>query len=84
MLPFDEASGGPPADVWSYGRHVTLTLLTVYALRVIATFGSPPTVDSGHQAAPLAEPDIDETWITVPARVGDRAEQQAGPGLSTT
>jgi hypothetical protein len=38
VLSFGEASGGPPAEVWSFGRHVTLTLLTVYALRMAAVF----------------------------------------------
>ena len=30
--------GSPPAELWSFGRHVVLTLLGVYALRMAAVF----------------------------------------------
>lgn len=32
------ASGDPPAEVWSFGRRVTISLLTVYAMRMAAVF----------------------------------------------
>lgn len=38
VLSFGEASGRPPAELWSFGRRVTLSLLTVYALRMAAVF----------------------------------------------
>jgi hypothetical protein len=38
VLSSGETSGRPPAEVWSFGRHITLTLLTVYALRMAAVF----------------------------------------------
>jgi hypothetical protein len=31
-------SGHPPAELWSFGRSVTLSLLTVYAMRMAAVF----------------------------------------------
>jgi hypothetical protein len=33
-----DASGAPPAEVWSFGRRVTISLLTVYAMRMAAVF----------------------------------------------
>ena len=38
VLSFEETSGRLPAEVWSFGRRVTLNLLTVYALRMAAVF----------------------------------------------
>jgi hypothetical protein len=38
VLSFGEASGRPPTEVWTFGRQITLSLLTVYALRMAAVF----------------------------------------------
>jgi hypothetical protein len=38
VLSFGETSGRPPTELWSFGRRVTLSLLTVYALRMAAVF----------------------------------------------
>jgi hypothetical protein len=38
VLSFGEGSGRPQAELWSFGRRVTLSLLTVYALRMAAVF----------------------------------------------
>ena len=38
VLSFDETSGRPPAELWTFGRRVTLSLLTVYAMRMAAVF----------------------------------------------
>ena len=38
VLSFGEASGRPPAELWTFGRRVTLSLLTVYAMRMAAVF----------------------------------------------
>jgi hypothetical protein len=38
VLSFGDTSGAPPTELWSFGRRVTLSLLTVYALRMAAVF----------------------------------------------
>jgi hypothetical protein len=38
VLSAGEGSGVPPSGVWSFGRRVTYTLLTVYAMRMAAVF----------------------------------------------
>jgi hypothetical protein len=38
VLPFGDGPDRPPAAFWSFGRSVTLTLLTVYAMRMAAVF----------------------------------------------
>ena len=38
VLSFGDGSNRPPAELWSFGRHVVLTLLGVYALRMAAVF----------------------------------------------
>ncbi|MET0578090.1 MAG: hypothetical protein ABW122_05485 [Ilumatobacteraceae bacterium] len=38
VLSFGDVSGPPPAELWTFGRRVTLSLLTVYALRMAAVF----------------------------------------------
>jgi hypothetical protein len=38
VLSFGDTSSHPPAEIWSFGRRVTLGLLTVYALRMAAVF----------------------------------------------
>ena len=58
VLSFSEASGRPPVEVWSFGRHVTLTLLTVYALRMAAVF----TISATTIAARLA---LAPRWLVV-------------------
>jgi len=38
LLSSDTSPGAPPAEMWSFGRRVTLTLLQVYAMRMAAVF----------------------------------------------
>jgi hypothetical protein len=38
VVSFGETSVRPPPELWSFGRRVTLSLLTVYALRMAAVF----------------------------------------------
>jgi len=38
------ADDGPAADVWSFGRRVSLALLTVYAMRMAAVFAISTTI----------------------------------------
>ena len=52
------AGDGPAADVWSFGRRVSLTLLTVYAMRMAAVFAiSTTTIAARLGLAPR--------WLTV-------------------
>ena len=38
VLKAGDATGRPPAELWSFGRSVTVNLLTVYAMRMAAVF----------------------------------------------
>ena len=55
-----QASWGPAADVWSFGRRVSLTLLTVYAMRVAAVFAISTTTIAARLGLALR-------WLTVSA-----------------
>jgi hypothetical protein len=47
VLSFGDTSGAPPTELWSFGRRVTLSLLTVYALRMAAVFTISTTTIAG-------------------------------------
>ena len=47
VLSFGDTSGVPPTELWSFGRRVTLSLLTVYALRMAAVFTISTTTIAG-------------------------------------
>jgi hypothetical protein len=47
LLSSDDAAGVPPAEMWSFGRRVTLTLLQVYAMRMAAVFTISTTTIAG-------------------------------------
>jgi hypothetical protein len=47
VLSFSDTAGPPPAELWSFGRRVTLSLLTVYALRMAAVFTISTTTIAG-------------------------------------
>jgi hypothetical protein len=47
VLSFGDTSGRPPTELWSFGRRVTLSLLSVYALRMAAVFTISTTTIAG-------------------------------------
>jgi hypothetical protein len=47
VLSFGDTTGPPPTELWSFGRRVTLSLLTVYALRMAAVFTVSTTTIAG-------------------------------------
>ncbi|HET6687268.1 MAG TPA: hypothetical protein VFH02_12170 [Jiangellaceae bacterium] len=58
VLSYGEGSGRPPAELWSFGRQVTLALQGVYAMRMAAVF----TISATTIAARLG---LAPRWLSV-------------------